>query len=281
MSVRKYTLIGYPLGHSMSPFIHERLFRMAGREADYSLSEIAPEHLESRIAELKCLTGFNITIPHKIGIIPYLTRLDETAKRYASVNCVVNLPDASIGYNTDCDGFLRSVQNFPLNGKVLLIGCGGVGRMMATEAVIHGADLTISEPNAQTAETLKSELEASYPGAKIRLVSADTLDENFDLLMNASPVGMYPKTDFCPISDALLEKCAHVFDVIYNPTETLLIRKAKALGKPAVGGAAMLVWQAVRAHEIWDGDSYPAEDIQKLISDMEQEVNRLFPITKE
>jgi len=281
MSVRKYTLIGYPLGHSMSPFIHERLFRMAGREADYSLSEIAPEHLESKIAELKCLTGFNITIPHKIGIIPYLTELDETAKRYTSVNCVVNLPDKSIGYNTDCDGFLRSVRNFPLNGKVLLIGCGGVGRMMATEAVLHHADLTISEPNQTTAETLKAELESKYPGAKIRLISADALDEHFDLLMNASPVGMYPKTERCPVSDTLLEKCANVFDVIYNPTETELIRKARAMGKPAVGGAAMLVWQAVRAHEIWDNDTYQLQEIQNLISDMEQEVNRLFPITKE
>ncbi len=275
---RKYTLIGSPLGHSMSPWIHEHLFAMAGRQAEYTLTEISPEDLQQHMPALKSLTGFNITIPHKISIIPYLQTLDETAQRYHSVNCVHNTPDGSIGYNTDCEGFLRSVQDFPLDGKVLLIGCGGVGRMMATEAIRHKANLTISEPNQKIAKALKAELENAYPGAKIRLISADQLEENFDLLMNACPVGMYPKTENCPVNDAFISRCSHVFDVIYNPTETVLIQKAKAMQIPAVGGAAMLVWQAVRAHEIWDGDTYTAEQIQKLISDMEQEIARLFPV---
>lgn len=277
--MQNYTLIGYPLGHSMSPWIHEKLFALSGRQSNYTLTEIEPETLAGHLPELKKLNGFNITIPYKVQIIPFLEELHETAVRYNAVNCVANSPDGrSCGYNTDCEGFLRSVQNMPLDGKVLLIGSGGVGRMMATEAVLHHAELTISEPDQKRAEALKKELEENYPGAGIRLAAADTLDEDFDLLMNASPVGMYPKTENCPVSETLLARCSHVFDVIYNPTETQLIRKAKAMGKPAVGGAAMLVWQAVRAHEIWYDFQYNPEAIQHLIADMEQEVSRLFPI---
>ncbi|MDE6087807.1 MAG: shikimate dehydrogenase [Oscillospiraceae bacterium] len=276
-----YTLIGYPLGHSMSPWIHERLFSLFGKKGTYTLTEIAPEELAGKLPELKKLRGFNITIPYKTDILPYLDYLDETAQRYASVNCVAVTEDQKLhGYNTDCTGFLRSVQDMPLHGKVLLIGCGGVGRMMATEAVLHGADLTISEPDQTRAESLAQELQQKYPDAKIRLKNAKILEqeqETFDLLMNACPVGMYPKVDACPVGDALIQNSANVFDVIYNPTETQLIRKARSMGKNAVGGSAMLVWQAVRAHEIWNQETYNPEDIQKLIQDMEQEVNRLFP----
>lgn len=275
--MRNFTLIGYPLGHSMSPWIHERLFRMAEREGDYTLTELAPEQLADTMPELRKLVGFNITIPYKTDIIPYLDELDETAARYQSVNTVQNRADGkAIGYNTDCTGFLRSVEHFALGGKVLLIGCGGVGRMMAMEAVLKGADLTLVEKDLPKAEALAEELRAAVPEAKLRVLE-NAPEEHFDLLMNASPVGMYPKSDRCPVSDELIMQCDAVFDVIYNPTETLLVQKAKAAGKPALGGAAMLVWQAVRAHEIWDGDSYDPADIAALIADMEAEVNRSFP----
>ena len=141
--MEQYTLIGHPLGHSMSPFIHERLFAMAGREASYTLTDIAPEHLAGKEPYLRSLQGFNITIPHKMAIIPIVDELDESAKRYNSVNCVANQNGKLIGYNTDCDGFTMSVKEYPMDGKVLLIGCGGVGRMIATEALRHGANLTI------------------------------------------------------------------------------------------------------------------------------------------
>ena len=99
--------------------------------------------------------------------------------------------------------------------------------------------------------------------------------------MNASPVGMFPKVNHCPVSDNLIQKCTAVFDVIYNPTETLFMKKAKAAGKTTVGGAAMLVWQAVRAHEIWYYSKFQKEDIENLISEMEQEIDKLFPVKKE
>lgn len=286
--MRQYTLIGNPLGHSMSPLIHDRLFALKDRAAEYSLTAIPTEELSEKITMLRELCGYNITIPHKVDIIPHLDELDETAKRYNSVNCVANRDGRSIGYNTDCEGFLRSVQDMPLNGRVLLIGCGGVGRMMAIEAALHGAAelvIMVLPSDVSLAEALIEEIHALVPDANVNIVltgsDKDGALGSFDLLMNACPVGMYPKTGACPISDEQLRLCANIFDVIYNPTETRLIRKAKAMGKPAVGGAAMLVWQAVRAHEIWDGDVYTDEQVQGIIRELEETVNRDFPIQED
>ena len=274
-----YTLIGYPLGHSMSPMIHERLFALKGRDACYDLTEIAPEELAEKAESLKAYKGFNITIPHKQSIIPFLDEIGESARRYQSVNCVVNDGGKLIGYNTDCDGFLRSVEKYPMDGRVLLIGCGGVGRMMAIEAARSGADLTIGiiPCDKERAALLTEEILAMKPDAKIRTVLTSTLDESFDVILNASPVGMYPKTDACPVSDALIEKCSYVFDVIYNPVETLLMKKARAYGKTAIGGSAMLVLQAVKAHEIWNNDFYTDEQVAEIIAAMEKQISEQFP----
>ena len=223
------------------------------------------------------MNGFNITIPHKVAIIPFLDELDETAERYHSVNCVVNQNGKSIGYNTDCIGFLRSVPPIQECDNVLLIGSGGVGRMMATEAYLREANLTIVEKNIALAEALKQELESPNYENTIRVLDSAP-DEHFDLLMNATPVGMFPKVDNCPVSDEVIANCDKIFDVIYNPTKTLLVKKAKAMGKVAVCGSAMLVWQAVNAHEIWYGFDYDPNQIDELVREMEQEVNRMFPV---
>ena len=273
--MEQYTLIGHPLGHSMSPFIHERLFAMAGKEASYTLTDIAPEHLEGKEPFLRSLRGFNITIPHKMAVIPMVDELDESAKRYESVNCVANKNGKLIGYNTDCDGFTMSVRDYPMDGKVLLIGCGGVGRMIATEALRHGADLTIgiSPQDQELVEAFIQEAKAAMPDAVVHYALTAEIHEKFDVIINASPVGMYPKTDACPVPDELIDQADYFFDVIYNPTKTLFLRKALAQGKTARGGAAMLVLQAVRAHEIWDGDTYTQEQIDSIIAEMEQTID--------
>ena len=277
--MEKYTLIGYPLGHSMSPMIHERLFAMKDREASYDLTEIAPEDLESKIPMLRELKGFNVTIPHKQAIIPYLDGIGESAARYNSVNCVVNEGGKLIGYNTDCDGFLRSVEKYPMDGKVLLIGCGGVGRMMAIEAVRSGADLTIGilPCDKERAAVLTEEILAMKPDAKTAVKLNEEIEDSFDVILNACPVGMYPKTEGCPVKDSLIEKCGCVFDVVYNPTETTLMKKARSLGKTAIGGSAMLVLQAVKAHELWNNDFYTDEQISEIISAMEKQICEQFP----
>ncbi|WP_303022896.1 shikimate dehydrogenase [uncultured Ruminococcus sp.] len=274
--MEQYTLIGHPLGHSMSPFIHERLFAMAGRKAEYTLTDIAPEHLLEKEPFLRSLQGFNITIPHKMAVIPMVDRLDESARRYDSVNCVANVDGKLVGYNTDCDGFTMSVKDYPMDGKVLLIGCGGVGRMIATEALRSGADLTIGiiPQDRELVETFIQEAKQQMPDARVQYAVTAEIHEKFDVIINASPVGMFPKADACPVSDELIDQADYFFDVIYNPTKTLFLRKALAQGKTAKGGAAMLVLQAVRAHEIWNGDSYTQEQIDTIIREMEQTIDQ-------
>ncbi|MBE6862806.1 MAG: shikimate dehydrogenase [Ruminococcus sp.] len=272
----KFTLIGHPLGHSMSPMIHDALFKLKNRESSYDLTDIAPENLSSEEDFLRGLDGFNITIPHKVAVIDLIDEMADSAKRYSSVNCVNCSDGKLIGYNTDCDGFLLSVksQGMPLDGKVLLIGCGGVGRMIAIETVRHGGDLTIAHiPEASAdAQKLCEEIRSTYPDAKLETVLTSEISGNYDLLVNGSPVGMYPKTDACPVNDEIIDNCGCVFDVIYNPVETLLVKKFRSQGKKALGGAAMLVYQAVKAHEIWDGDLYTDEEVSTIIKAVEDKV---------
>ena len=281
--MKKYALIGYPLGHSLSPNIHTRLLELSGIEGGYEKLEISPEKLTESFDTLRGLDGFNITIPHKIAIIDYCDELSEGAKRYKSVNCVKN-GEKKIGYNTDVLGFTKSIDMLgaSLSSKVLLIGCGGVGRMIAIETALKGGDLTIAvlPMDIKNAESVKSEIAEAKPDAKINIVTikgskltASDFGGNvpeFDLLINASPVGMYPKVENCPCGEEIIDKVRFLFDVIYNPKETILSKTAKAKGKKAMTGMAMLVLQAAAAHEIWNGSFFKEEDLRKLISDMEE-----------
>ncbi|MBP5362170.1 MAG: shikimate dehydrogenase [Ruminococcus sp.] len=276
--MNKYGLIGHPLGHSMSPLIHEKLFALSGiSDFSYELIDISPEELPSRINELKELKGFNITIPHKTAIIPFTAELSESAQRYNSVNCISNCDGKFTGYNTDCDGFLRSAETLPLGERVLLVGCGGVGRMIAIEAALHGAALTIAviPQDIKNAQLAMAEIISKCRNANVKISLVSEVDEDFDLLINATPVGMYPKTENCAVTDNIIEKCQSFFDVIYNPTETLLMKKARALGRTAIGGASMLVYQAVKAHEYWYGGEFSTEDISRIILDVEDHVNAM------
>ena len=278
----RYSLLGFPLKHTMSPPIHKRLFELSGRadNSEYFLSEIPNEELSGYYNEtLRNIRGYNITIPYKIGIIPYLTELDESAAKYGSVNCVKNENGKAIGFNTDCKGFLRSVteNGGDLSGRVLQAGCGGVGRMMAIEAVCSGADLVVCVRNGseEKVQPVIDYREAhlddeNVAGSKITVVHADEISGHFDLLMNSTSVGMFPNVDECPVPDDAIKNSDMIFDVIYNPRDTQLIRKAEKFGKKAVGGMAMLVWQAVVAHEIWNGSEFKFSDIAKLISEMEE-----------
>lgn len=285
--MNKFALIGYPLGHSMSPLIHEKLFALSGKEAEYSLIEIAPEDLAQKRELLETLGGLNVTIPHKQAVIPLVDELGESAERYNSVNCIHNDGGKLVGYNTDCDGFVLSAEQLKsnksgseytsLSGKVLLVGCGGVGRMIAIEAVRHGADLTIAiiPQDRQLADTLIEEINAKFENASVKVVLVSEIEGEFDLLVNATPVGMHPKTEAVAVSDEVIASCGNVFDVIYNPTETLLMKKARAMGKTAIGGAAMLVYQAVKAHEIWYGGKFSTEDVASIITEVEKAVDNM------
>ncbi len=273
INMKHYGLLGFPLRHTMSPPIHQRLFKLEGvSDFDYTLKEYSPEELSEKISDVLALDGFNITIPHKVEIIKYIDELADSAKRYNSVNCVVKKDGKYIGYNTDCDGFLRSIEaaGGKLDGTVLQCGCGGVGRMIAIECVRHGAKLTVSVPEGfeDTVEPVKEYARANGFSDDIKVVHPNEIEGKFDTLINASPVGMFPKVENCPVTEDIIANCGFVFDVIYNPERTKLMQTAEKHGIKTCGGMAMLVWQAVVAHEIWSGANYSDSDIAKLISDM-------------
>lgn len=279
---RKYCILGETLKHTMSPPIHARLFELRNRDFEYEIKEIKPEDLKDSADELNAMAGYNITIPHKVAIIDCIDKLDESAKRYNSVNCVDNKNGVLTGYNTDCDGFLETVHSMGANlsGEVLLVGCGGVGRMIAIESALAGASLNIAvlESDMPLALQVEKEIKSMKPDAKISIVLNTKMDKSksYDLLVNACPVGMYPKVDACPVADEIIQRCDAVFDLIYNPGETQLMKKAREMGKKAVGGMAMLVWQAVSAHKIWDGDEYTLDEVNGIIDEMNGIVKRDF-----
>lgn len=279
---RRYAVVGETLKHTMSPPIHKRLFELKNREFEYDVMEICPKDLKASKDKLDSLAGYNVTIPHKVAVIDLLDRLDDSAKRYNSVNCVDNKNGILTGYNTDCDGFLETVRSMgaDLSGEVVLIGCGGVGRMAAIEAAFAGARLNIAvlESDMPLAQKTKSEILAVRPNAEVSIVLNTDIDDqkDYDLLINATPVGMYPKVDACPVPDKIIERAKAVFDIVYNPGETLLLKKAREMGIKTAGGMAMLVWQAVSAHRIWDGDEYTADEVNGIISEMNEIVKRNF-----
>ena len=142
--IPSYFVIGHPLGHSMSPFIHSRLFALSGRPAAYEARDIPPEQLSAALREmLPQVQGLNVTIPHKQAVIPLLDRLEGRAKLYRSVNTIAVTESGAVGYNTDADGFLCALKagGVSLAGRVALLGCGGVGRTFACEAALAGCRL--------------------------------------------------------------------------------------------------------------------------------------------
>lgn len=276
MAKQRYAVIGHPIGHTMSPFIHKRLFSLSGIDAEYNVYDIPPENLPEKFEEeLKHLNGFNITIPHKQGIIPLINELDPKAKLYGSVNTVFNDNGTFKGYTTDPDGFLMALQSadIPFKGRVVILGCGGVARTMAYEAVLADNDLTLAvrRDDVKIANNLKKELE-EIKNTNIKVCLLEELCGEIDVLVNATPVGMFPKTENCPVSDEIIKNSKAVFDAIYNPLETLLVQKAKAFGNKAIGGMSMLVWQAVVAQQNWNNVTFDKKDIEKLCVDCLEEL---------
>ncbi len=274
---KKYAVTGHPIGHTMSPFIHKRLFELSGIDAEYSALDINPENLSRDFKNtLSELDGYNITIPHKSAIIPFLDEIDEKARMYGSVNTVSNNNGISKGYTTDPDGFLKALEyaKIPLNGRVVILGCGGVARTMAFEALLKGAKLefAVRDKSADKVKALIFEIKTKLNNPDVSFCTIPELSGNINTLINATPVGMSPNEEFMPLSENQLKNCANVFDAIYNPLDTLLIKTARANGSNAEGGMSMLVWQAVAAHYHWDKSEYDIKDIEKLCKDSAKEL---------
>ena len=272
MSKKKYAVIGHPIGHTMSPFIHKRLFDLAGIDAEYTALDIAPEALAGEYERtLKKLDGYNITIPHKQSIIPLLDSLEDKAKMYGSVNTVANAQGKTKGYTTDPDGFIRAIEaaGIKLEGRIMILGCGGVARTMAYEIALRNKpfEFAVRRQSVGKAGLLCLDITRKIPDAQVSFGLIDQIIGTVDVLINATPVGMYPNVDDQPIHNCAIGRCGAVYDAIYNPYETALVKRAKANGAKAEGGMSMLVYQAVAAHKIWDGSEYDSRDIEQLCRD--------------
>ncbi len=274
-----YAVIGHPIGHTMSPFIHTGLFKLQNKEVEYKVLDIIPENLGMEFSSvLKNLNGFNITIPHKEAIMPLIDETDSSAVKYSAINCVACRNGKTVGCSTDAFGFTKALESagVELSGKVLVLGSGGAARTLTREAADCGAEVTIAvrSGSIKKAEALKKWIQSNNGRAETCLISE--VNDCFDLCVNATPVGMYPNTDAAVLTEEQLKCCSALFDAVYNPEKTKLISMAEGLGIKTVGGMAMLVWQAVKAHEFWYGAEFNTADIEQLIADANLEMTRIF-----
>ena len=276
---QKFAVIGHPIGHTMSPFIHKRLFELSGIDVEYSAIDIAPEDLENAISgQLSALDGFNVTIPHKELIIPFMDHIDESASKYNAVNCVKRENGKLLAFSTDAFGFTEALKanGVALKGNVLILGSGGAARTLAREAADNGCNVTIAVRLADLEKAAELKEWLIENGGKATVARIETVHGDFDLLINATPVGMYPNSDAMPIDKSQLMCCKALFDAVYNPKKTKLIKTAEELKIKTVGGMAMLVWQAVKGHEYWYGAKFSNEQIGKLIEDASLEMEKIF-----
>ena len=266
--MKHFGLLGHNLTHTMSPHIHNLLLEKSGVTGDYKVFDIPPDELENHIPNLLSLDGFNVTIPYKTDIIKYLDQLDPSAERIGAVNVVIWKDGKSIGYNTDCLGFTNSLAraNMPIAGSVAIIGIGGVGRMFAIECARAGCDVTLllKDSQLERGEILRDELKKYSSNTYIENINS--ISKKYDLLINATPVGMYPNINSCPISSEDVCNFSNIFDCIYNPKQTQLIKYGLSLGIPCLDGLPMLVYQAMVAHKIWNNTAF-SEHVINLIID--------------
>jgi len=276
MSVTKYGLIGHPLGHSLSPYIHERIMDAAGIRGRYELYDIRPEELAKNLPLLmRDLDGFNCTIPYKMDVIPYLDSLDDTAARYHAVNTVMDRR----GYNTDRDGFLSAGLDMA-GKKVLVLGAGGVAHMMAHEALARKAKVWIYARDQMKAHKFAEDLRAAG-WESVSVFAEEELHEarDMDVLLNGTPIGMWPFCGEMASPASLFRTGQQVFDTIYNPAATKWVLHAKKNGAHAEGGLTMLFWQAVAAQKIWHPDKkFDEARLLPILPELSREMLHHFPV---
>lgn len=263
--MEKFGLLGKKLGHSLSPFIHNILFEISGVKAEYKLYQ-TDNVLE--FVKNYHLDGFNVTIPYKKDIYSLCKDIHSSAKSLGTVNCV----DSKLtGYNTDIYGYRKSVSEIEsdFSSKVLLLGCGGVGSMIAKQYDTHNLWIAIRNLTEEKVSNIK----ATYEGVKVLDIN-NIPNERFDLIVNSTPVGMYPDIESSPIPQYVVENSKAVYDTIYNPYTTKLLSYAESSGKPFKNGLDMLVLQAVKSHQYWYGGSFEEGDILKLISLTKEELEK-------
>ncbi|MBE0672499.1 MAG: shikimate dehydrogenase [Anaerolineales bacterium] len=265
----KLGLIGYPLGHSLSPKIHTAALKACGLQGDYSLFPIAPDDkkgLKDLLAHVRSgeIHGLNVTIPHKQNVIELIDELTPTAQAIGAVNTIYLKSNKLIGDNTDATGFLSDLKRFveretsrQRNKSVLVLGAGGSAKAVVYALVNDGWNVAIAARRLEQAEELASQFEGV---TTIELDLQTFKLSNVQLTVNTTPLGMTPNIDSSPLpKGSILSQGTIIYDLVYNPRETKFVREAKQQGLQATTGLGMLIEQAALAFEIWTKHTPPRD----------------------
>lgn len=273
-------LIGYPLGHSLSPRIHSAAFRACGLVGDYSLFPIRPndkQGLKDLLARICSgeITGLNVTIPHKQTVIPFLDELTETAGAIGAVNTIYLRKNKLMGDNTDVPGFLAHLKEFLTTGRhgdsldknSLVLGAGGSARAVVYALLKDGWNVILAARRIEQAQQLAD----SFPDYELCLTEntlSNTELSNVTLIVNTTPLGMSPNTDHSPWpGNYPFPQHAAIYDLVYNPGETTLVRDARSKGLSAITGLGMLIEQAALAFELWTGKQVSREILLSAVEE--------------
>lgn len=271
----KLGLIGYHLSHSISAIIHKAGLESLGIDGSYEVLETPPEDLISRIKYLKTndYTGFNVTIPLKVPMALFLDHIDRSADISGCVNTIKILSDRSFhGFNTDIYGFQKAIpaniQKDLVGANVSILGTGGAARAAAVSLIDLGVkQINFYSRNIINSSNMVNYLRETFPEAIFKLYQMQSTGELFNsaMIVNTTPIGMKGNSaDKMPLSMDVVSKLPTntvIYDVIYNPSKTMLIQKAKDLGLETINGLDMLIHQAAKAQEIWTGK---VPDIDKM-----------------
>jgi len=266
-----YGLIGDPVDHSISPIIQNAAFRRTGLDAIYVTFQVKKRDLNAAVIGGLALDirGFNVTIPHKIRITRYLDTLDQEASNIGSVNTVVNHKGSLKGFNTDSVGALKTVKNERLRGaSVLLLGAGGAARAIGHAFAPEVKQMRIVNRTISNARELERALLRKYQckvfSSSLSKRKMKEFVESADLIVNASSMGMKGKHD-PPIRRGWLHPSHTVFDIVYDPPLTTLLRNARSAGAQRVDGLEMLLNQGAASFELWTGKSAPIMEMRRAL----------------
>lgn len=261
-------LIGDPVEHTMSPAMHNAAFKKLGLDYVYVPFWVKATELDKAIAGMRALNmrGLNVTIPHKVAVLKLLDKLDPLAEKIGAVNTIVNDDGVLTGHNTDATGFLQPLLEKGIEPKgknITIVGAGGGSRGISFILAEQGANLTILNRQPAHATELAGRISQAF-GVKVTALelSANNLSKvlkTADVLVNATPVGMSPNAGESPVPAGLLRPGLVVYDIVYNPVKTRLLREAEAGGAETIGGLDMLVWQGALAFEKWTGQKAPVK----------------------
>ena len=259
----RLAVIGDPIEHSLSPLVHSAILKNLGVEYEYEKVQVKKGELEDFLeyAKEKKFDGFNLTMPHKVDILPYLCEIDEEAKRYGAVNTVKVKNGRLYGYNTDADGYVQSIKTLGieiLKKNVVILGAGGVVQTLALKMALEGAEkISIMNRTTSKAEEISKMVEintgkkCAFGGLEVARLKEKMA--NCHILINATPLGMHSvNKDFEDLSFLdELPQGAVVSDLIYNPSKTALLKRAEQLGYKTINGLGMLIFQAILADKIY------------------------------